>query len=202
MALVASVLVARAALAAPPPTPEAQAEAKRLYEEGTNAYNLSEYKEAIEKYRAAFKLVPKPFFLYNIAQAYRLNGDLKPAEQFYKNFLNALPDAPNRAEVEAQIQSLEDAIAKQDQSVKQPPTGAVNPDHTRIPSPDKAGLPPSGRDLPALADSGRSRPIYKKWWFWAGIGAVAAGTVAVVVVSSGKSVSVPGSDLGNRKVFQ
>jgi len=44
---------------------------------------------------------------------------------------------------------------------------------------------------------GGGRPIYKKWWFWAGIGAVAAGTVAIVVVMSGDDgVSTELGDVG------
>ena len=47
-------------------------------------------------------------------------------------------------------------------------------------------------------------PIYKKWWFWTGVGAVvAAGVVTAVALSSGKgSSNVPASALGNQGAFQ
>ena len=39
----------------------------------------------------------------------------------------------------------------------------------------------------------KQAPVYKKWWFWAGLASVSLATAAVVVLRDG----VPGSDLGN-----
>ena len=198
------------ALADPAPavgSPEAEVEAKRLYGDATKSFQLGEFGPAIEGYKAAYKLVPKPFFIYNIAQAYRLMGDFKQALFFYRSFLNALPDATNRAEVEGRITDLEAQLAKQAATQTTPPNGPANPDNppVKIPGPDVAAgttsdngtAPPA--DLPA--DGGR-KPIYKKWWFWAGIGAVAIGaTVAVVAATSGGGNSEPSSSLGTTPIF-
>jgi len=48
-------------------------------------------------------------------------------------------------------------------------------------------VPDSAVDTtPVLVDhGGGSKPIYKKWWFWTGVGVVAVGAVAVVVLTSG-----------------
>ncbi|MCC6994839.1 MAG: tetratricopeptide repeat protein [Deltaproteobacteria bacterium] len=60
---------------------------------------------------------------------------------------------------------------------------------TKIPSPERSAATqvPMGSEAPELPAErgGGRRPIYKKWWFWAGIGAVAAGTIAIVAVTSG-----------------
>jgi len=50
---------------------------------------------------------------------------------------------------------------------------------------------------------GGKKPIYKKWWFWAGIGAVAVGTVAIIAASSGGGGgnSEPSSHFGATDVF-
>jgi hypothetical protein len=40
------------------------------------------------------------------------------------------------------------------------------------------------------------RPVYKKWWFWTGLGlAAAGGTAAIYATRSGSSP--PATDLGN-----
>ena len=213
-----SVLLCAAALpalaapvpAAPGPavgSPEAEVEAKRLYGDATKSFQLGEFGPAIEGYKAAYKLVPKPFFIYNIAQAYRLMGDFKQALFFYRSFLNALPDATNRAEVEGRITDLEAQLAKQAETQTTPPNGPANPDNppVKIPGPDAAAATTSGNDTAPPADvptdSGK-KPIYKKWWFWAGIGAVAIGaTVAVVAATSGGGNSEPSSSLGTTPIF-
>ena len=113
-----SVLLCAAALpalaapvpAAPGPavgSPEAEVEAKRLYGDATKSFQLGEFGPAIEGYKAAYKLVPKPFFIYNIAQAYRLMGDFKQALFFYRSFLNALPDAATRWRAMCEINAIE-----------------------------------------------------------------------------------------------
>src|SRR5262249_37006264 len=53
--------------------------AKRYFEEGTKHFQLGEFDEAIESYRAGFKAKSDPIFLYNIAQAYRLKHDFQNA---------------------------------------------------------------------------------------------------------------------------
>jgi len=40
------------------------------------------------------------------------------------------------------------------------------------------------------------KPIYKKWWFWTGVGVVAVGGTAAIYASGGGR-SPPGTDLGN-----
>ncbi|MCC6995134.1 MAG: tetratricopeptide repeat protein [Deltaproteobacteria bacterium] len=80
---------------------------------------------------------------------------------------------------------------------------------TKVPDPvDTAAASDAGQEsgtVPApMVDSGGAgkKPIYKKWWFWAGIGAVAVGTVAIIAVSSGGGGrEAPSSDFGAVDVF-
>jgi len=67
-----------------------------------------------------------------------------------------------------------------------------------------AGDTAPGTDLHAASSpAGGSSPVYKRWWFWTGLGAVvAAGVVTAVVLSSGSSKGIPGTSLGNQPVFQ
>jgi hypothetical protein len=54
-------------------------------------------------------------------------------------------------------------------------------------SPQVSGAP-NGATLtaaapPPSAEESPGKPFYKKWWFWTAVGAVAAGSVAVVLLS-------------------
>ena len=189
-----------AAASAAPRAPDPAAEAKRRFTEGTKFYNLADYATAIEHFKEAYKLLPKPLILFNIAQAYRLLGDTREALRFYRTYLDSAPTAENRPEVESHISALEAKLAAEAPPSPQPSPSA-SPPAARIPSPSRAAEP-APAPAPALPEaSDGSRPIYKKWWFWTGVGAVAVGTVVAVVVLSGGGDSAPDTDLGNRPVF-
>jgi len=179
----------------------ADAEARRLYQDGTKAYNLGDYADAIAAYKEAYRLVANPFFLYNIGQAHRLSGDLASAGRFYKSFLNALPEAPNRAEVEERIRQIDDALARQARERSAEPTDAVElgKPRAKIPPPDKLAAPAAAAgDRPPPRSA--ARPVYRRWWFWAGLGVVAAGATALLLTQGGGS-GAPDSDHGTRELF-
>jgi tetratricopeptide (TPR) repeat protein len=190
--------------AEPTPSPAAEAEAKQLYDQGQALYKLGDWPQAIAKFKAAYVVVHKPFFLFNIAQAYRLSGDFKQALFFYKQFQDEAPDAFNKDEVANQIRALEETLDKQAKTATSPPKGTVPPDsppHAKIPAPSTVSAPAPARELPEPS-SDRPRPIYKKWWFWTGIGVAVAGAAAVVLTtSSGGSVSTPSTPYGNTRIF-
>jgi hypothetical protein len=227
MRRISTALLVVCALAAPRfahADAKSDAEAKKLWTEGTNSYNLGDFTDAIVKYKAAYKLKADPVFLYNIAQSYRLSSDFNQALFFYKSYLRNFPAAPNKTEVEGRIQEMDDQLAKQHKMATSPPNDIVTPtgdsgskdtgdsgDKTdkgaKIPSPtDAADASDTGTETktapgPEIVDHpAGSRPIYKKWWFWAGIGAVAVGTVAIVAASSGGK-GAPSAEFGSSKVF-
>jgi tetratricopeptide (TPR) repeat protein len=86
-----------------------EAEARRLYQEGRRHYNIGEYERAIERFKAAYLISQAPLLLYNIAQAYRLEGSERCGEavQFYQRYLTAVPEAPERRAVERRLVELE-----------------------------------------------------------------------------------------------
>jgi len=98
---------ARAIAQPAPADATVEARARALYDEGDRLYNLAEYEQAIERFKEAYKLLPEPLFLYNIAQAYRQKGDCASARTFYRNYLRAAPEAENRAKVEQRIAEME-----------------------------------------------------------------------------------------------
>jgi hypothetical protein len=72
------------------------AEEKRLATEGMRHFQAGAYEKAIESFEAAYRRVPSPLLIYNIAQAHRLNGKCPQAVQHYRKFLGMGPVGKER----------------------------------------------------------------------------------------------------------
>jgi tetratricopeptide (TPR) repeat protein len=106
-ALAAVVLVAAVAGAG---RAAGTAEARRHYAKGAAAYDVGDFKEAIDHFKAAYKVTPEAVFLFNIAQSYRQLKDREQAKFFYRSYLrNAPSDAANRADAERWLAELDQA---------------------------------------------------------------------------------------------
>ncbi len=81
--------------------------AREQFKQGTRAYDLGHYSEAVKDYEAAYRLKDDPALLYNIGQAYRGMGDALNAIRAYRSFLRRVPDTENRHEVETRISELQ-----------------------------------------------------------------------------------------------
>ena len=71
------------------------------------------------------------------------------------------------------------------------------------PSPLLPAPPPPSPTNPALdvrgpAQQAAKPSVFGRWWFWTAVGAVAAGTVAVIWISS-RGHAPPATDLGNQE---
>jgi hypothetical protein len=201
--------------------PRAQAEAKRLFDEGTTAYNLGEFTKAAEAYRATYKITRDPVLLYNIAQSYRLANDLGQAAFFYRSYLRNVPTAPNRVEVEERLRRLRTQIGDEksgangssktamssggkaqgetpapSEPLVSPPASAPEPATAQAPAAAINPLPPP----PRLAV--KREPLYKKWWLWTIVGGAAAAAAVGVGVGVGASAhSDPSTHFGTSKIF-
>jgi tetratricopeptide (TPR) repeat protein len=185
-------------------------------QEGDAYYKLEKYANAIAEYEQAYLAKPDPSFLYNIAQCHRLMGNGPQAIHFYRRFLKDAPNAPNRAVAEKHIRDLEDSAAH-----GTAPSPTVAPPVPVAPAPvsppresSLAPLspPPTGAP-PALSPPGptstpvsttptvengapsgqtESEPIYHKWWFWTGVGAVVVGGIILILATAKHDPSCPG----------
>jgi tetratricopeptide (TPR) repeat protein len=151
--------------------------AKHHFERGEKLYALTRFSEALDEYQKAFDARPIPDFLFNIGQCYRNLGDYDSAIFSYRKYLTLAPDAPNRAQVEQLITELQ---ARKDQSDT----------HRLGLSPSRPPPPPAPVERPA------ERPIYARWWFWTGIGVLAAGG-GVVAYEVTRPQGPPSTNLGN-----
>jgi tetratricopeptide (TPR) repeat protein len=118
---------------APARAQDDQARSKALYDEGSRAYKAGDYRRAVERFLAAYELSRAPAILFNIAQAYRLDGACEEALVYYRRSLAEEPDAANRAEVEERIEEMErcadqkKAPPAETRAAEPPPSAAVPP---------------------------------------------------------------------------
>jgi tetratricopeptide (TPR) repeat protein len=128
--------------------PKGKQSAEAHYQKGMKAYTLGHFPEAIEEFEKAFELRQEPIFLYNIAQSHRQNNKPDRAIFFYRRYLEAEPNAKNRADVEKRIKDMESNLnAKPDAAV----APALAP--AAMPAP-----PPVAQPMPAPAPAPASFP--------------------------------------------
>ncbi len=86
--------------------------AMESYELGTQAYNAARYEDALGHFQEAATLYASPDFQYNIGLCYERLGKPEEAIRAYKTYLRAKPNAPDRANVEDRIFTLEKQLEK------------------------------------------------------------------------------------------
>ncbi len=195
--------------AATPPPGVSQANddtARGLYQAGKAAYEAGNFKEALGFFEQAYQHSPRPGFLFNIGQvADRLRQDDKAITAF-KAYLDQVPRADNRAEVQQRLSALEEAKRQREAAAAAP----AAPTTTRAPAPASA---PSPTTVAASASSAPNdaalthpepqdetppgKPVTKQWWFWTGLGAVVVGGAAVAL-----AVALGGGSAGQPAPFQ
>ena len=166
---------------------------------------------AVREYTFAYQKLHDPVVLFNRAECYRRLGQNDAAVSDYRAFLDAVPRAPNRAEVEARLAALEGVPPP---VVTPPPARALPPAPAAAeepaPSPPSPVLP-----APAAAPAAEAPMVsvtraspqpaaesagHDRLWLWAAIGAaVAGGAVGAYVALRPPSASPPSTQLGNYK---
>ncbi|MDP3274712.1 MAG: porin family protein [Deltaproteobacteria bacterium] len=126
------------------------ADARRHFRAGMELIQRQQFDQGIAELEAAYRFVPRPNVLYNIARAYNDSGNADQALIYLRRYL--LEDVPDRAEVESLVARLEARTRRVTQtasaSSSRPATaGATSPNTTRT-----AGVTPV--DLAALAAGG------------------------------------------------
>ena len=102
-------------------------EAKRHFAQGTKAYELGAYDEAISEYAIAYRLKDDAAILFNLGQANRLAGHSNEALRLYRMYLLKVPNSPARAEVESRIAETQRQIDAQKSTREAAPTPLPTP---------------------------------------------------------------------------
>ena len=77
---------------------------KKRFDDGVHAYNVQQYREAADQFRAAYLLDPRPEYLFSLGQAQRLSGDCTSAVHSYEAFLRTRPTAERAKFAEAGLE--------------------------------------------------------------------------------------------------
>jgi tetratricopeptide (TPR) repeat protein len=127
--------------------------AKLLHEAGLAEYQAGRYGAAVDAFRHAYKLVPAPGILFNLAQAYRLKGDCKSARRSYKKFLKVSTDAAQIALAKEHLATLTKCAGDAPPATAPPPAvPAPAPAPTAAPTPaPPAPVAPQPSPAPAPA---------------------------------------------------
>ena len=182
-------------------------QAREHFRRGDQAFKAERFEEAYREWESGYKLSGRPLFLLNMAHAERRRGELDSARSLYKKYLLMEPTSQLRVEVEQVLSEIDSALeAKRPVASAAAPAGETSPSPT-APSfdPNVPPAPPPGSSAggpgllgPPGAESGieqsADRPVYKRWWFWAGVGTVvAAGVVTAVLLGRGDDYTRSGS---------
>jgi tetratricopeptide (TPR) repeat protein len=79
------------------------------YQVGKRLFERKRYAEAVEAFRLALSVAPRPEVLYSLAQAQRLLGDCASAVDSYRAFLAGRPEEPLAEYARANIDRCEQA---------------------------------------------------------------------------------------------
>ncbi len=81
--------------------------ARELAIKGRKLHNAGDYNGAVSAFKEAYVLAPSPSLLFNIAQAYRLDGNCDEAAWMYRRFLDTDPRGPQRDLAETHLAAVE-----------------------------------------------------------------------------------------------
>lgn len=169
------ILVPLILLLASSATAEDRDKAREAFQRGNQHYALGEYEAALEEFKAAYRNFEDPTFLFNIGQCERQLERRADAIRSYRMYLVNAPDASNREVVRGLIERLEHELA--DERAAKPPATTPAPLSVSPASPAPSAALPA-QESPRVNEIHRSKPLYKRWWFWTVIGGVAAAGAA------------------------
>jgi tetratricopeptide (TPR) repeat protein len=203
-ALTPLLLTPAAAVAQAPPAAAGNATKASKARElaARKAFGAGDWAKALELYSDLYAETLHPIYLRNIARCHqRLRNPQKAIDLFQEYVAKYKPEAEERTEIDGFIKEMEQL--RQQQALQAAPAAPARPaaataeaaapvttatDTTTAPAgplPAHAPVPAAGNAALNLAEVHQPAPapVYTRWWFWTGVGAVvAAGAVTAVVL--------------------
>jgi tetratricopeptide (TPR) repeat protein len=178
----------------PPAEAAGEREARELFQRAEISFNLGKFPEALADYESAYRAKPLPGFLFNIAQCHRNMAQYEQARFVYRRYLTAEPRSPHRSTVEGLIAEMTRRIEREQRlrtaSFVVPGASPASADR----EPPLVSTPGAAVSTQVTSEP-RSVPIYKRWWFWTGVGVVVTG--AAVAAYSLATAGDPSGSLGS-----
>lgn len=124
------------------------AKARNHYERGRQAFDAGQYQRAIREFATADRIAPSAILEYNIGLCHEQLGEKAEAIRRFRLYLDRMPNAKNRPEVESRIRQLEADIAAKGSAEPTPPQPTPppltdGPDVTEQPGEEPTELPDS-----------------------------------------------------------
>ncbi len=164
-----------------------RAAGEALLASGRAAYRAGNYTEALRSFQQALARLGRPAIYKDIGDAAGRLGDHQRALDAYREYLGAMANASDRAEVQEKIKTHERAIRE-----------AEGGSRKALDLSPSAAASTTGDTAVASAGAESGAPVAKSgggelWWLWAGIGAAVVGSViaALIVTSSDDPVQPP-----------
>ncbi len=109
-----SIAVAQPKKPPPPPAKDPKlAEAKKLFDDGSQAYTDGRYEDAIKAWEQSYQLSGKPLIFESIANAHERLGDKRKAREYLAKWREAAPKEEHE-QLDARIKNLDTRIAAAD----------------------------------------------------------------------------------------
>ena len=158
---------------------DGRAQAQLHLSRGNDLFTGDKFQEALTEFQAAFAAFPSPKLHFNIGQCQRALGRRTEALAEFRRFVDEAGDvSPDlRGEAERYIAEL---TASEAAPPTPPPPIAPPAPALALASPAPTAPPLVTPAPPAEPDA--ARPIYKRWWFWAAVGVIAAGAATGAVL--------------------
>jgi tetratricopeptide (TPR) repeat protein len=155
---------------------DTRSQARMHFQAGTVYFDSGFYDNAIVEYEEAHRLLPLPSFLFNLAQAYRLKGNVEVAETFYRLYLIAKPTGAVADEARTLLHELSE-LPHRTEAGSSAAVGSVLSTHSsgnavesRPVKPNSATAPPSMLRIETFEQPAaqRAAPSKRGWrWPWA-----------------------------------
>ncbi len=110
----------------------AEGPAKAAYRQGVEHFKQKQFADAIREFNKAYRLDPNPVLVFNMARAFEELKQYESAIEYYRKYLEMLPDAPDRKTVEESIRTLEILQKQAATPVLVPLTVTSKPDGARV----------------------------------------------------------------------
>jgi tetratricopeptide (TPR) repeat protein len=144
----------------------AEGAARAAASDAKAAFEQGDFERSLGKYAEAWALKPAPRLLFNLGQCHRRLGHHEEAMRFFQRYLDAGTAEPAQASATQQLIVDERQALAREQTARQ-----LELTRRRL------ELEAMLKQPPALA-----LPITRQWWFWTGLGAVAAAAVTTGLV--------------------
>jgi tetratricopeptide (TPR) repeat protein len=142
--------------------------ARKLAERGRELHERGDYVRAIAAFKEAYVLAPSPGLLFNLAQAYRLQGQCDDAALMYRRYIAAVPERTSgRALAEGHLATV--VRCAQKRNLNLPPDAAM----ANIP------VPPAPEPDPIFADTPAPSRSHGKAMHRIGLGVTLGSAVAL-----------------------